>query len=232
MKVAILAGGTGTRFSEETRERPKALVEIGGRPILRHIMMHYVEYGLQDFVIATGYRGEMIERYVAQLPWPVECIDTGATTKTGGRIKRLSPYLEGETFMLTWCDGVSNVNLKELLAFHRAHGRLASVTAVNPPARFGYLDLEDDQVVAFAEKPRMPDKWINGAFFVLEPGILEYIAGDDTEWERAPMEQLAQDGELMAYRHSGFWQCMDTVHDRELLEALWNSGDPPWKVWD
>ncbi len=257
MKVAILAGGVGSRLSEETEVKPKPMVEIGGKPILWHIMMHYRHHGFSRFVVALGYKGEHIKKYVAdyaalngnlkvdlkrgrvdsmngdgaETDWVVELIDTGQDTLTGGRIKRLAPYLGNETFMLTWGDGVSTVDLKELLEFHRAHGKLATVTAVRPPARFGKLRMEGAQVVEFSEKPQLEEGWINGAFFVLEPRVLDYIDGDQTQWEKEPMERLARDGQLMAYRHEGFWQCMDTLRDRRLLEGLWQGGKAPWRTW-
>ncbi|HWP39581.1 MAG TPA: glucose-1-phosphate cytidylyltransferase [Tepidisphaeraceae bacterium] len=255
MKVAILAGGMGTRIAEETDIKPKPMVEIGGRPILWHIMQHYSYYGFNEFVIALGYKGEYIKRYMVDFglaesdltvdiasgdvlrhgnrrpDWTVDLVDTGLHTMTGGRIKRLRPYLNGSTFMLTWGDGVSDVNLKELLAFHRRHGKLATVTAVRPPARFGHMVFDGDRVKEFSEKPQASEGWINGAFFVLEPGIFDYIEGDQTAWEREPMERLARDGQLMAYRHTGFWQCMDTLRDKRLLESLWESGQAPWKLW-
>jgi glucose-1-phosphate cytidylyltransferase len=206
-------------------------------------------------VLALGYRGEVIKKYMVEYcslhsnltvnlrtgevrildgvkpDWTVELVDTGIATLTGGRIKRLASYLGDSTFMLTWGDGVSNVNLRELLAFHRAHGKLATLTAVRPPARFGHLDLKGDQITEFSEKPQTREGWINGAFFVLEPGIFDYIDGDDTQWEREPLERLAHDGQLMAYRHASFWQCMDTLRDKRLLESLWEGGNAPWKVW-
>jgi glucose-1-phosphate cytidylyltransferase len=255
VKTAILAGGVGSRLMEETDVRPKPLVEIGGRPILWHIMMHYSHSGLNEFVIALGYKGEQIKKYMldystlhsdltvrtmngdvlrhgnAHVDWTVHLVDTGIATMTGGRIKRLQPLLGGETFMLTWGDGVSDVDLHELLAFHRAHGRLATVTAVRPPARFGHLVFEGDRVVEFSEKPQTAEGWINGAFFVLEPGVFDYIDGDATSWEREPMEGLARDGELMAYRHEGFWQCMDTLRDKLLLQRLFDSNQAPWMTW-
>lgn len=256
VKVAILAGGQGSRLSEETILKPKPMVEIGGRPILWHIMMHYSYYGFKKFVIALGYKGEYIKKYMVDYcalnsdltidlrtgqvsththhaqDWVVELVDTGIATNTGGRIKRLAPWLGNETFMLTWGDGVSTVNLKELLAFHRRHGRLATVTAVRPPARFGRLEIEGDQVVSFQEKPQMSEGWINGAFFVLEPGVFDYIEGDHTQFEREPLENLARDGQLMAFKHEGFWQCMDTLRDKVRLEKLWESGEAPWKIWE
>ena len=260
MKVGILAGGLGSRLAEETVIRPKPMVEIGGRPILWHIMMHYSTFGFKEFVIALGYKGEYIKRYMADYcalapdlrvslrtgriepcgnggsiraaeDWEVDLIDTGQDTNTGGRIRRLAPHLGDSTFMLTWGDGVSNVNLRELLEFHRSHGRIATITAVRPPARFGRLEIEGNQVTRFDEKPLAGEAWINGAFFVLEPRVFDYIGGDQTQFEREPLENLARDGELMAYCHNGFWQCMDTLRDKVRLEALWNGGDAPWKVW-
>lgn len=256
MKVAILAGGVGSRLSEETEVKPKPMVEIGGRPILWHIMMHYAHYGFNDFVIALGYKGEVIKKYMVDYcslnsnlkvnlrsgavemnggyrpDWNVELIDTGIPTNTGGRIKRLAPYIGNETFMLTWGDGVSDVNLHTLLEFHRSHGKLATLTAVRPPARFGHLELDGDRITEFNEKPQAGEGWINGAFFVLEPAVFDYIDGDDTAWEREPLQRLAREGQLMAYRHASFWQCMDTLRDKKLLESLWQSGSAPWKVWD
>jgi glucose-1-phosphate cytidylyltransferase len=255
MKIAILAGGFGSRLAEETEIRPKPLVEIGGRPILWHIMMIYSQYGFNHFVIALGYKGEMIKKYMVDYAalgsdltvrfqtgevtmhgdfnpdWTVELIDTGLHTLTGGRIKRLAPYLDG-TFMLTWGDGVADIDVSALLDFHRSHGKLATVTAVHPPARYGSLDVDGDQIVAFAEKPQLQQGWINGAFFVLEPGVFDYIEGDDTQWEKEPLEQLAQEGQLMAYKHTSYWQCMDTLREKYILESLWESGEAPWKVWD
>ncbi len=256
MKVAILAGGVGSRISEETEIKPKPMVEVGGKPILWHIMKHYAQHGFKDFVIALGYKGEYIKRYIVDYSslhsdltvtvrdggvkrhengdeddWTVNLVETGLTTNTGGRIKKLAPYLNGETFMLTWGDGVSNIHLGELLTFHRSHGRLATLTAVRPPARFGHLELAGDVVSEFSEKPQAREGWINGAFFVLEPKVLDYIDGDDTHWEREPLERLARDGQLMAYRHYDFWQCMDTMRDKHVLETLWNSGNPPWRIW-
>jgi len=256
MKVAILCGGVGTRLAEETEIKPKPMVEIGGRPILWHIMMHYSAHGFDDFVIALGYKGEYIKKYMVDYAamhgdinikmrtnqvtrrehlhhdWSVDLVDTGNATLTGGRIKRLAPYLDNQRFMLTWGDGVSNVDLKKLIAFHESHGKLATVTAVRPPARFGHMVFEGDKVREFTEKPQTAEGWINGAFFILEPQVLDYIAGDDTQFEREPMEGLARDGQLVAYRHEGFWQCMDTLRDKRLLEDLWQQGDPPWKTWE
>ena len=240
MKVAILAGGAGKRLVEETELKPKALIEIGGRPIIWHIMKHYSYYGYKSFIIALGYKGDMIKQYMAGQRaeteshisgWDIELIDTGETTNTGGRIKRLASFLGDKTFMLTWNDGLSDININDLLNFHRSHGKLATVTAVNPPSRFGHFELNGDRVLSFSEKPRIRDIWINGAFFVLEPGIFDYIAGDDTRWEEEPLERLAKDRQLMAFRHPSFWQCMDTVNDKRILEYLWQTGAAPWKVW-
>lgn len=255
MKVVILCGGLGTRLAEETEVKPKPMVEIGGRPILWHILKHYAHFGHREFVLALGYKGEVIKRYFLEFHhldsdltinlatgqaishdrerenWTVHLIDTGHATQTGGRIKRLAPLLKAETFMLTYGDGVSNVDLRRLLEFHRAHGRLATVTAVRPPARFGGLVFNGDYVVEFTEKPQIGEGWINGGFFVLEPGVLDYIEGDETIFERAPLERLAHDRQLVAYRHDDFWQCMDTLRDARLLESLWQSGKAPWKVW-
>jgi glucose-1-phosphate cytidylyltransferase len=255
MKVGILAGGLGTRLAEETEVLPKPMVEIGGKPVLWHIMKHYAHHGYRDFVIALGYKGEVIKRYMVEYcslvsnltvklgdgqvelhegerdDWTVELIDTGYYTATGGRIKRLAPYLGDGTFMLTWGDGVSNLDLRHLLEFHRSHGKLATLTAVRPPARFGHMVLDADNVIEFSEKPQTGEGWINGAFFVLEPGVFDYIEGDDTQWEREPLENLAKDGQLMAYRFSDFWQCMDTLRDKKLLERLWETHEAPWKLW-
>lgn len=255
MKVAILAGGLGTRLAEETEVRPKPMVEIGGRPILWHIMKIYEHYGFKDFIIALGYKGEYIKKYMVDFcnlssdlticlktgkvqphngnasDWTVQLIDTGLKTQTGGRIKRLASYVGSETFMLTWGDGVSDIELNKLLAFHRSHGKLATLTAVRPPARYGHLELNGDQITEFSEKPQTREGWINGAFFVLEPGVFDYIEGDDTQWEKEPLEGLARDGQLMAYRHSSFWQCMDTLREKHILQNYWDGGNPPWKIW-
>lgn len=256
MRVAILAGGYGSRLAEETEIRPKPMVEIGGRPILWHIMRHYAHFGFNQFIIALGYKGEVIKKYMVDYAslhsnltvhlgdgrvevhdgerpdWTVELVDTGLATQTGGRIKRLAPYVGNETFMLTWGDGVSDVNLHELLAFHRAHGRLATLTAVRPPARYGYMRFDGSQVTEFTEKPQIGEGWINGAYFVLEPGVFEYIDGDQTVWEREPLERLTRDGQLMAYRHTSFWQCMDTLREKHILESMWQTGQAPWKIWE
>jgi glucose-1-phosphate cytidylyltransferase len=267
MKVGILAGGLGTRLAEETETKPKPMVEIGGRPILWHIMRHYLRYGLGEFVVALGYKSEHIKRYLVDYhtynetnisvdltnggvrkvrttdpiveSWKVDMIETGHDAETGTRMKRIAPYLGESTFMLTYGDGVSNVDLNKLLEFHRSHGKLATLTAVHPPNRFGKLELDGDKVLRFAEKPqfagefgpKVGEGWINGGFFVLEPDIFDYIDdGPDVKWELAPMEKLAKDGELMAYYHSSFWQCMDTVKDKKLLEDQWNAGNPSWTI--
>jgi len=255
MKVAILAGGRGSRLAEETDIKPKPMVEIGGRPILWHIMMHYSHFSYRDFVIALGYKGEVLKKYIAdyaslqsdltvhigtghverhghQHPdWRVSLVDTGQDTMTGGRIKRLKSWVGNSTFMLTWGDGVSNVDLDALLAFHREHGRLATLTAVRPPARFGHLEFLGDRVAEFSEKPQTAEGWINGAFFVLEPRVFDYIDGDETQWEREPLQRLASEGQLMAYKHEGYWQCMDTLREKHILEDLWRTGKAPWKTW-
>jgi glucose-1-phosphate cytidylyltransferase len=255
MKVAILAGGVGSRLSEETEIKPKPMVEIGGRPILWHIMMHYYSYGFKDFVIALGYKGEYIKKYFAEYAsyagsmkinlrsgertmfdhevpdWNVELIDTGQATLTGGRIKRLQPYIGNNPFMLTWGDGVSDVNLNNLQKFHKAHGKIATVTTVRPTARFGHIEFDGDRIERFTEKPQTAEGWINGAFFMLQPEVFNYIEGDTTQFEHAPMEGLAKDKQLMAYKHTGFWQCMDTLREKKLLQDMWDSGKPAWKNW-
>jgi glucose-1-phosphate cytidylyltransferase len=251
VKVAILAGGQGRRIRDEAGWQPKALVEIGGRPILWHILRYYAHFGFASFVIALGHRGAaiveafsrlgrlrnrhaaaaVVELSLGAVAAEVALVDTGIETETGGRIKRLAPHLDGGSFMLTWSDGLADVDLHALARFHRAHGRLATVTAVHPPPRFGHLELHGDRVRAFREKPPQREIWINGAFFVLEPGVLDCIAGDDTVWEQQPLGRLAADGQLMAFRHDSFWRCMDTAADRESLEDLWRSGRAPWKVW-
>jgi glucose-1-phosphate cytidylyltransferase len=255
MKVVILAGGLGSRLSEETLTKPKPLVEIGGKPILWHIMKHYAAYGFDDFLIALGYRGDMIKQYFAEYAmlasdltvnlgsnqlirhtqqpeetWKVGLIDTGLQTHTGGRIRRLAPHYNG-TFMATYGDGVSDVDIGNLVEFHRSHGKLATLTAVRPPARFGAIEFDGDQITSFTEKPQTGEGWINGGYFVLEPEILEYIESDDTDFSKEPLANLAKDGQLMAYRHQTFWQCMDTLRDRELLDSLWDGGSAPWNNW-
>ena len=256
MKLTILAGGFGSRLSEETEKRPKPMVEIGGQPILWHIMKHSAHYGVNEFVVALGYKGEVIKRYFldycrlnasmtidlsdgeVQLhgkeseDWIVHLVDTGLDTATGGRIRPLRPWLKEETFMVTYGDGVSDLDFQDLLRFHRSHGRLATVTAVRPPARFGGLVFDGDFVAEFTEKPQIGEGWINGGFMVFEAGIFDYLEGDDTSLEADALERLAIDGQLAAYRHEGFWQCMDTLRDVRLLERLWESGKPPWRVWN
>jgi glucose-1-phosphate cytidylyltransferase len=256
MRVVILAGGSGTRLAEETEVKPKPMVEIGGRPIVWHIMKHYAHYGFKDFFIALGYKGEVIKRYFLDYytlngsmtvnlsngdvqvhnkeceDWVIHLIETGLHTNTGGRVKRLESWLKDETFMVTYGDGVSDVDLHDLLRFHRSHGRLATVTAVRPPARFGGLIFDGDLVAEFTEKPQIGEGWINGGFLVLEPGALNYLEGDNASLEVEGLERLAADGQLAAYRHSRFWQCMDTLRDVRLLDGLWQSGKPPWKVWE
>lgn len=257
MKVVILAGGLGTRLAEETQVRPKPMAEIGEHPILWHIMKGYGEQGFTEFVICLGYKGYLIKEYFANYflhnsdvtfdlqgremevhenavePWKVTLVDTGAETQTGGRLKRVAPYLGGERFMMTYGDGVADVDLRTLAAFHTAHGKLATVTAVQPPGRFGTLDLGDDEetVQSFMEKPRGDGAWMNGGFFVLEPAVLDLIVSDAMIFERQPLETLACDGQLRAHKHRGFWQPMDTLRDKRILEDLWESGRAPWKTW-
>ena len=256
MKAVILAGGLGSRLSEETTLRPKPMVEIGGKPILWHIMNIYAAHGVTEFIVSLGYRGEVVKEYFLnfyglnndltldlttgtttihdgrQPRWKVHLVDTGAATQTGGRVKRLERWLGDEdTFMLTYGDGVADVDIAALCRFHRAHGKLATITTVRPPARFGGIVFDGDRVSEFTEKPQTGEGWINGGFFVLNRRVLDYISGDDTLWEREPLERLAIDGELMAFRHEGFWQPMDTLRERKLLDDLWTSGAAPWKVW-
>jgi glucose-1-phosphate cytidylyltransferase len=256
MKAVILAGGLGTRLSEETATRPKPMVEIGGKPILWHIMKIYAHHGVNDFVICCGYKGYMIKEYFANYflhtsdvtfdmrsnqmevhhkraePWKVTLVDTGDHSMTGGRLRRVSPYLRGEeSFCFTYGDGVSDLDVGATLAFHRAHGKAATLTATYPPGRFGVLDIHHGQVRSFQEKPHGEGAMINSGFFVLQPRVLDLIEGDATVWEHGPLNQLAAEGELMAYEHLGFWQPMDTLREKHLLEELWASGKAPWKVW-
>ncbi|MEO8330910.1 MAG: glucose-1-phosphate cytidylyltransferase [Gallionella sp.] len=255
MKAVILAGGLGTRISEETSTRPKPMVEIGGKPLLWHIMKTYSAHGIHDFVICCGYKGYVIKEYFANYflhmsdvtfdmqhnrmevhqqsaePWRVTLVDTGDSTMTGGRLKRVREYLGNEDFCFTYGDGVSDVNIAELIAFHRQQKKLATLTGVQPPGRFGALNLDGDRVASFEEKPHGDGAWINGGFFVLSPKVIDLIEGDATIWERGPMEKLARDGQFVAYLHSGFWQPMDTLRDKVHLEELWQSGKAPWKVW-
>ena len=254
MKTVILAGGLGTRISEVTDRIPKPMVEIGGKPILWHIMSIYSNYGFDEFVLALGYKGEVIKDYFInvygrtsdlsldlatgdtkffdgnQPNWKLHLIDTGLHTQTGGRIKQLKEWIANETFLLTYGDGVANVDIGELVAFHKSHGKLATVTAVHPPARFGGLVLNGNQVTEFSEKNQAKEGWINGGFFVLEPEVLQYIADTNTIWEKEPLEKLASEGQLMAYFHDDFWQPMDTLREQRLLESLWESGNAPWKI--
>jgi len=255
MKVVILAGGLGSRLSEETEIRPKPLVEIGGRPILWHIMKHYEHYGHQEFYIVLGYKGDVIKHFFMDYTnlcsnltidlskgkiqmhnnkaekWTVHLIDTGVDTQTGGRLKRLQPWLQDDTFMLTYGDGVSNVNIDKLINFHRTKKLIGTVTAVRPPARFGGILFDMDIVAKFSEKPQIGEGWINGGFFVFERGIFDYLEGDQSILESHALEKLAGDHQLAAYRHEDFWQCMDTLRDKRLLESLWQKGQAPWKIW-
>jgi glucose-1-phosphate cytidylyltransferase len=254
VRTVILAGGTGSRLSEETVDKPKPMVEIGTHPILWHIMKIYAKHGYCDFVIPLGYKGEVIKRYFADYAslegdltvelangvvrqhqagaddWTVRLYDTGLNTATGGRMRRVREQLDS-TFMMTFGDGVCDIDISDLIAFHRAHGKLATLTAVRPPARFGHVELDGDQVTVFSEKPQAREGWINGGFFVLEPAVLDYIERDDVYFQKEPLERLAEDGQLMAYRHDSFWQCMDTMRDKVYLQELWDSGSAPWKVW-
>ncbi len=254
MNVVILAGGLGTRLAEETEIKPKPMVEVGEHPIVWHIMKSYAHYGFTDFFLALGYKGEIIKRYfldhyslggslrvnlasgrIEDLEketedWVVNLMDTGQNTQTGGRIKRLEAHLRGGTFMVTYGDGVCDVNIQQVLEFHKSHGRIATITAVRPPARFGGLVFEGDFVREFSEKPQIGEGWINGGYFVFEPEIFDYIEGDDTLLELTPLERLAEASQLVAYRHEGFWQCMDTLREKKILENLWQSGKAPWKV--
>ncbi len=254
MKVLILAGGLGTRLAEETEVKPKPMVEVGEHPIVWHIMKSYAHYGFNDFFLALGYKGEVIKRYfldhyslggslrvnlasglVEDLEkdtenWTVHLMDTGQNTQTGGRIKRLEPWLKDATFMATYGDGVCDVDINRVLEFHKSHGKIATITAVRPPARFGGLVFEGDLVREFSEKPQIGEGWINGGFFVFEPQIFDYLDGDSSILELAPLERLANERQLAAYRHEGFWQCMDTLREKKLLETLWQSGKAPWKA--
>lgn len=256
MQVIILAGGRGTRLAEETSVRPKPMVEIGGKPMLWHIMQIYAAHGYKDFLVACGYRGEIIKEYFHSflahhsdyfidlkcgsremispnsVDWRVGLIDTGLDTMTGGRILRLKKFVGAETFMATYGDCLSDVDIRSLVAFHRSHGRLATITAVRPPARFGGLALDGDRVAEFTEKPQAGEGWINGGFFVFEPGVFDYLSDDQTILEREPLERLAADGQLMVFRHTGFWQPMDTLREKHILESLWAGGQTPWKIWD
>ena len=255
MKAVILAGGLGTRLAEETAVRPKPMVEVGGRPVLWHILKTYSQHGINDFVICLGYRGYVIKEYFANYflhmsdvtfdlaenrmevchrhcePWRVTLVDTGDSTQTGGRLKRVRDYLDDDAFCFTYGDGLCDVDIGALVKFHRAHGRLATLTAVQPAGRFGALDITDQRITRFEEKPHGDDAWVNGGYFVLQPQVLELIEGDASVWEREPLEQLARSGELSAFTHRGFWQPMDTLRDKTRLDELWQTGAAPWKVW-
>jgi glucose-1-phosphate cytidylyltransferase len=256
MKCVILAGGKGTRISEETIQRPKPMIEIGGRPILWHIMKMYAHFGVSDFIVCCGYKGNVIKEYFTNYslymsdvtfdmsnntvhvhrrnaePWKVTLIDTGEETMTGGRLKRVAHHLENESsFCFTYGDGVADIDIARLIEYHRTHGKLATVTAVQPPGRYGVLQLDGSRVTGFTEKPKGDGAWINGGFFVLSPRCLDRIAGDDAAWESAPLMQITESGELHAFRHSGFWHPLDTLRDKNYLEALWQGGAAPWKVW-
>lgn len=256
MKCVILAGGYGTRISEESHLKPKPMIEVGGRPIIWHIMKIFSAHGINDFVVCLGYKGYVIKEYFANYflhmsdvtfdmknnqmevhqrhaePWTVTLVDTGENTMTGGRLKRVRNYLNGEPFCFTYGDGVANIDIAKLLAFHKQQGRMATVTAVQPPGRYGALEVESGRVASFQEKPLGDGGWINGGFFVLEPGVFDYIGGDQTMWENEPLRQLATADQLSAYTHYGFWHAMDTVRDRTMLEELWRSGQAPWCCWE
>lgn len=255
MKAVILAGGLGTRLSEETHIKPKPMVEIGGKPMLWHIMKNYSSHGVHEFIICVGYKGYLIKEYFANYflhmsditfdiannkmevhqanaePWKVTLVDTGDNTMTGGRLKRVASYLGDDDFCCTYGDGVSDVDIGKLIEFHKSHGKLATVTAVQPLGRFGSLDIADDAITGFKEKPVGEGGWINGGFFVLSPKVLDYVADDSISWERQPMERLAREGQIFAYKHYGFWQPMDTLREKVLLEDLWSSGKAAWKNW-
>lgn len=255
MKAVILAGGFGTRISEESHLRPKPMIEIGGKPILWHIMKIYSHYGINDFVICLGYKGYMIKEYFANYflhmsdvtfdmssnrmhvhhksaePWKVTLVDTGESSMTGGRLRRVREYLDDDAFCFTYGDGVADVDIGKLVEFHRTHGKLATVTAIQPPGRYGALAMDEDMVLGFQEKPKGDGGWINGGFFVLSPKVLDYIDSDDSTWEQEPLITLAEQGQLLAYKHEGFWQAMDTLREKNLLEDLWQSKTAPWKVW-
>lgn len=257
MKTVLLAGGFGTRISEESQFKPKPMIEIGGMPILWHIMKAYSHFGFHEFIICAGYKQEVIKEWFANYfihhsditfdftdgnrvivhnehsePWKVTVVDTGLNTLTGGRIKRIKDYIDNDTFLMTYGDGVCNVDISRLISQHRKEKKLATLTAVLPEGRFGVMDIDGSQIRSFREKSKMDMGWINGGFMVLEPGVIDYIEGDSIMFEREPLEQLAKDGQLMCYKHNGFWQCMDTLRDKQKLEELWDSGHAPWKVWE
>lgn len=255
MKAVILAGGLGTRISEETHLKPKPMIDIGGKPILWHIMKTYSYYGINDFIICLGYKGYVIKEYFANYymhmsdvtfdmknnsmsvhqnnsePWTVTLVDTGEHSNTGGRLKRVAKYVDKETFCFTYGDGVSDVNINDLIEFHYRHKNMATLTAVQPPGRYGALRIDNERVLEFQEKPQGDGGWINGGYFVLEPAVLDYINGDETIWEKDPVETLASEGKLSAYKHDGFWLPMDTLRDKHRLDEYWSSGQAPWKVW-
>jgi glucose-1-phosphate cytidylyltransferase len=255
VKAVILAGGEGSRLSEETETKPKPMIEIGGKPVLWHIMKHYSVYGINDFIICLGYKGFVIKEYFSNYllhvsditldlaqnkmeihqyraePWKVTLVDTGAKTMTGGRLKQINSHLDGNDFCMTYGDGLSDVNINKLIQFHQSEKKLATVTAVLPPGRFGNLKLDEHRVIGFEEKPKGDEGWINGGFFVLSPKVLDYIEDNITVWEKSPMEQLAGSDNLAAYKHHGFWQPMDTLREKRFLEKLWNSGKAPWETW-
>jgi len=255
MKAVILAGGFGTRISEETHVKPKPMIEIGGRPILWHIMKIYSHHGINEFIVCLGYKGYVIKEYFANYflhmsdvtfdmtnnsmevhhrytePWKVTLVDTGDDSMTGGRLKRVKPYLNGESFCFTYGDGVSDVNIVDLINYHTSHGKLATMTAIQPPGRYGSLDIDDNLIRQFQEKPKGDGGWVNGGFFILEPKVLDYIAGDQITWEQEPLEHLAHENQLVAYKHDGFWKAMDTLRDKMNLEELWQTNKAPWKVW-
>ena len=255
MKAVILAGGLGTRIAEETSIKPKPMIEIGGKPILWHIMKIYSVYGINDFIICCGYKGYLIKEYFANYflhmsdvtfdmkqntmevhrkyaePWKVTLIDTGLNTMTGGRLKRVKKYVENETFCFTYGDGLSNISMRNLIDFHKNQKTLCTITSVQPPGRFGALNIEKNKIIEFQEKPPGDGSWINGGYFVLEPGVFDYIENDDTIWERKPLETLAKESQLSAYRHKGYWNAVDTLRDKNQMEELWNNNQAPWKVW-
>lgn len=257
MKVVLLAGGFGTRISEESQFKPKPMIEIGGKPILWHIMKEYSHYGYHEFIICAGYKQEVIKKWFADYfiynsditfdltkqdkmivhkeysePWKITVVDTGLNTLTGGRIKRIREFIGNETFLMTYGDGVSDVDINKLVEVHKRHGKIATLTAVLPEGRFGIMDLEGNQVKSFREKSKHDTGWINGGYMVLEPEVMDYITGDETMFEGEPLENLARDGQLMCYKHEGFWQCMDALRDKQKLDELWNGGQAPWKVWN
>lgn len=257
MKVVILAGGFGTRISEESQFKPKPMIEIGSKPILWHIMKEYSHYGFKEFIICAGYKQQYIKEWFsnyvlynadvtfdfkainkmivhsnASEDWKVTVVDTGLNTMTGGRIKRIAPYINGETFMLTYGDGVCDVDISKLLEFHKSHGKICTMTAVKPEGRFGILDLDGNEIKSFREKSKQDVGYINGGYMVLEPRIFDYISDDSTTFEREPLETIADEGQLMAFKHNGFWQCMDTLRDKEKLEAKWKADEAPWKIWN